>query len=68
MNGFELYKEIRKKDDKVTILFMTAFDVQKEDLETAGIPTSNEKTVTIVRKPIQISDLVRSVRAKLEAE
>jgi two-component system, OmpR family, response regulator ChvI len=68
MNGFELYKEIRKKDDKVTILFMTAFDVQKEDLETAGIPASNEKTVTIVRKPIQISDLVRSVRAKLEPE
>ena len=37
---------------------------EKEDLETAGIPASNEKTVTIVRKPIQITDLVRSVRAK----
>jgi two-component system, OmpR family, response regulator ChvI len=66
MNGFELYKELRKKDDKVIVIFMTAFDVQKEDLETAGIPAASEKTVNIVRKPIQISDLVRSVRAKLE--
>ena len=31
MNGFELYKEIRKIDDKVKVCFVTAFDIQREE-------------------------------------
>ena len=33
MNGFELYNEIRKIDDKVPICFITAFDIEKQDVE-----------------------------------
>jgi CheY-like chemotaxis protein len=30
MDGFELYKEIRKIDDKVKVCFATAFDIKKK--------------------------------------
>jgi DNA-binding response OmpR family regulator len=54
MNGFELYNEIRKIDDKVKVCFITAFDIQKED---AGC---------LIRKPVVIDDLVKRVRAKIQ--
>jgi DNA-binding response OmpR family regulator len=53
MNGFELYNEIRKMDDKVKVCFITAFDIQKEDVEC------------LIRKPIVIGDLVKRVRARI---
>ena len=54
MNGFELYNEIRKIDDKVKICFITAFDIEKQDVEC------------LIRKPIVIDDLVKRVRAKIQ--
>jgi DNA-binding response OmpR family regulator len=53
MDGFELYNEIRKIDDKVKVCFITAFDIQKEDVEC------------LIRKPIPIGDLVKRVRAEI---
>lgn len=44
MNGFELYNEIRKIDDKVPVCFITAFDIEKHDVEC------------LIRKPIVIVD------------
>ena len=65
MNGFELYKEIRKIDDKVKVCFVTAFDIQKEEEEDLkAVGTLNEKPV-IIRKPITIDDLVKRVNAEL---
>ena len=66
MNGFELYNEIRKIDDKVKVCFVTAFDIQREeegDLKALG--TSNDEKPAIIRKPITIDDLVKRVNAKL---
>lgn len=66
MNGFDLYSEIRKLDDKVKVCFMTAFDIKKEDIE-AGIPTLNEeKNPTVFRKPIKLEDLVSGVKAEID--
>ena len=67
MNGFELFKEIRKVNDKVKVCFATAFDIQKEDEEEglkAIIATSNEKPI-IIRKPISIDDLVKRVKMEV---
>jgi DNA-binding response OmpR family regulator len=61
MDGFELYNEIRKVDDKVKVCFVTAFDIQKED---EAVATLNEKPA-IIRKPISIDDLVKRVKAEL---
>ena len=65
MDGFELYREIRKLDDKGKVCFMTAFDIQKEEIK-AALPTLNEEKSTIFRKPIKLEDLVAGVKAKLE--
>jgi DNA-binding response OmpR family regulator len=67
MNGFDLYSEIRKLDDKVKVCFMTAFDIKKEDIEAAVIPTLNEeKNPTVFRKPIKLEDLVSGVKAEID--
>ena len=66
MNGFELYKEMRKIDDKVKVCFVTAFDIQREeadDLKAVG--TSNDEKPAIIRKPITIDDLIKRVNAEL---
>ena len=66
MNGFELYNEIRKIDDKVKVCFVTAFDIRREkedDLKAAG--TLNDEKPAIIRKPITIDDLVKRVKAEI---
>ena len=66
MNGFELYKEIRKIDNKVKVCFVTAFDIQREeedDLKAVGI--LNDEKPAFIRKPITIDDLVKRVNAEL---
>jgi DNA-binding response OmpR family regulator len=65
MNGYDLYREIRKLDDKVKVCFMTAFDIQKDKLK-AAIPILKEEKPTIFRKPIKLEDLVAGVKAEEE--
>ncbi|MBV9178215.1 MAG: response regulator [Nitrososphaeraceae archaeon] len=58
MNGFELYNELRKINEKLKVFFITAFDVQKEDLKALSELNGNP---VIIRKPIAIGDLVKKV-------
>ena len=44
INGFDLYREIRKLDNKIKVCFMTAFDIKKDELN-AAIPTLRKKTL-----------------------
>ena len=64
MNGFELYKEIRKLDVKVKICFMTAFDLETEKLKEVLHTLDSEKPV-VIRKPITIDDLIARIKAEL---
>jgi response regulator RpfG family c-di-GMP phosphodiesterase len=66
MNGFELNNEIRKIDNRVKVCFITAFDIQKEDL--AAIPELNPEKNVIIKKPIKISELVKTASEKIEEE
>jgi DNA-binding response OmpR family regulator len=61
MNGFELYKEIRKVNDKVTVCFATAFDIQEAEEDVKNLAVLHENPV-IIRKPISIDDLVKTVK------
>ena len=65
MDGFELYNEIRKVDDKVKVCFVTAFDIQKEDEEDWKAVTTLNQNPAFIRKPISIDDLVKRVKAEL---
>jgi two-component system, OmpR family, response regulator ChvI len=64
LNGFELYREIRKIDDKVKICFMTAFDIQNEQLKEV-LPTLDLDEPIVIRKPIRIDDFIAKIKTEL---
>ena len=59
MNGFELYEEIRKIDNKVKACFLTAFGEGYTEEFGRRFPTSTN--VSFMRKPIRVDDLVKKV-------
>jgi DNA-binding response OmpR family regulator len=63
MNGFELYREIKKKNDKVKICFFTAFEVYYDEFRRMF---PNLEVKCFIRKPITISDLVTHINSELE--
>ncbi len=62
MNGFELYKEMRKIDPRVRVLFFTVSETYYEDLEHL-FPTFNKKQFIV--KLTQIEELVEKINAEL---
>jgi CheY-like chemotaxis protein len=59
MNGFELYEEIRKIDNKVKTCFLTAYG--EGYTEEFGRRFSSSTSVSFIRKPIRVDDLVKKV-------
>ena len=62
MNGYELYEEIRKIDNKVKVCFLSASEIYDKKLQKVS-PPSDVKC--FISKPIQINDLIRIVKAEL---
>lgn len=62
MNGFELYREIKKKDSKVKVCFLTASEVYSEEFKRM-VPTIG--AVCLIEKPISISNLLEIVKREL---
>ena len=74
MNGFELYREIRKIDDKVKVCFVTAFEVYYEELKNRFQPSSiaspkhrEEDVRCFLQKPIDIDELVKRIKEELNS-
>jgi DNA-binding response OmpR family regulator len=68
MNGFELYRKIRKVDEKVRVCFLTAFDIHYEDLKRIplqSISTEQDAMKFLIQKPIEIDDLVKRIKEEL---
>ena len=55
MNGFQLYREIRKKDIKAKICFLTASET------ISDITKEFSSVFTIIKKPVANNDLIRIV-------
>ncbi len=64
MDGFRLYKEIRKKDKKVKVCFLTAGEMYYEEYRKYVFPEISADWV--IRKPISNDDLVRKVNGYFE--
>ena len=60
MNGFELYHNIRKLDDRVKICFLTAGEMYYEDIRKQVFPELEANCFII--KPIANEDLIRKVK------
>ncbi|MGH9985819.1 MAG: response regulator [Nitrososphaeraceae archaeon] len=64
MDGFRLYKEIRKKDKKVKVCFLTAGEMYYEEYRKHVFPEISADWV--IRKPLSNDDLVRKVNGYFE--
>ena len=62
MNGFELYREIEKIDNKAKVCFITAFEVYYKSLREL-FPTV--KVDCFIKKPIRTDDLVERIMIEL---
>jgi CheY-like chemotaxis protein len=64
MNGFELYKEIKKIDSKVKLCFLTASELYYEDYrrkEEAGADIAVLDKDLFLLKPLSNKDLVQQI-------
>ena len=62
MNGFELHYKIQKIDDKVKVCYICAYELDYIRL-TETFPSL--KTECLIKKPVDIDDLVKRVKAEL---
>lgn len=64
LSGFDLYRELKKKDDSVKVCFLTAFEIYYEEFRKM-FPTIDVKA--FIRKPVGISSLVNQVKTTIES-
>jgi len=66
MDGFELFRQVKNKDSKVKVSFMTAFDIYNDNSKVdSTLFNNNNGNKRIIQKPILIDDLVRQVKTEL---
>jgi DNA-binding NtrC family response regulator len=63
MNGFALYKKMKKIDNKIEACFITAFEDYREEFKESF--PELEEAKYFIRKPKAIEDLVKHVAAIL---
>ena len=62
MDGFSLYEEIRKIDNKVKVCFITAFEINYQALR-AVFPASDDLGC-FIRKPVDMDDFVKRIKLR----
>ena len=63
MNGFQLYREIKQRNPEQLIVFLTAADIDEEELRET-IETA--EVIIFFKKPIRIPDLAKRIRAVIQ--
>ncbi|MGI0088452.1 MAG: response regulator [Nitrosotalea sp.] len=63
MNGFEMYRELKKKGDSIKVCFFTAFEVYYEEFRKMF---PNLEVKCFIRKPITINDLATHINSELQ--
>ncbi len=67
MDGFRLYEEIRKIDNKVKVCFITAFEVNYQAMrDVFPVATTTDDIGCFIRKPVEMDDLVKHVKEELD--
>ena len=60
INGFDLYRELRKKDSTVKVCFLTAFEIYYDEFRKMF---PNIDVRAFVTKPVGIAALVKQINA-----
>lgn len=63
MNGFDLYKEMRKSDSSMKVCFVTAFEVNYKALQEIFPDMTRESYIS---KPIALADLNKHIHCLLQ--
>ena len=66
MNGFELYRKIRKIDDKVKVCFLTAGEMDYEQFGKELFPALDKNCY--IQKPIQNETLIKLLNRIIDAK
>ena len=79
MDGFELYEQIKKIDDRIRVVFVTASEVNYQALrellpadeqDKAGIlrgsREGDEERIHFIRKPVEIKEFIQRVNKELQ--
>jgi two-component system, OmpR family, response regulator ChvI len=64
VNGFDLYKMLKKKDESLKICFLTAFDIYVDEFRRV-FPSLTVNC--FAKKPITIAELAKLVESELKA-
>ena len=64
MNGFELYQKIKDKDKKANVCFITAYEESINDFRK--LFPNLEEVDCFIRKPIEMHDLIKIVKSKVD--
>ena len=67
LNGYELCKELRKKDEKLKVCFLTGSEIYAEHLREPP-PRLLGNIKCFIPKPVDIDTLVKKVREELDLE
>jgi DNA-binding response OmpR family regulator len=59
MNGFELYRELKKKSEKINVALMTAFEIYESEFRKV-LPKIDVRF--FFRKPVHMQELVARVK------
>jgi CheY-like chemotaxis protein len=62
MCGFELYKELKKIDDKIKVCFLTAGEMYYEEFRSEKVFPALDDVQCFIRKPIENEELIRQVK------
>ena len=65
MNGFELYRAAKKRDEKIKVAFMTAFEIYKDEFKKV---MPNIDAQSFFTKPIRMQDMVSRIKIELAEE
>jgi DNA-binding response OmpR family regulator len=65
MSGFDLYREVRKIDDKIKVAFITAFEIYEDEFSKV-LPSIDVKC--FIKKPVTMSELATRINEELAKE
>ncbi|MDQ3910178.1 MAG: response regulator [Thermoproteota archaeon] len=64
MNGFQLYREIKKRDHTITAYFLSAFEIHSSEFKKV-FPSLGE-IKAIIKKPVSILELLNQIAPSLK--
>jgi DNA-binding response OmpR family regulator len=60
LNGFALYRQMKKMDPAIIACFLSAFEMHREEFMKV-FPSMAESVKTIIKKPVSIDSLIREI-------